>query len=94
MPTLISNIDPQIHSINGKLKRIINEIDDAEVIEKECITEQDVIDFAGNADAILTARAPITGNVVDTLYKSVQEPEDMLSILGYIGDKRHKQDKR
>ena len=69
MPYLIANVDPQIHSIDAKLRKVISQMEDAKVVEEECITEQDVIDFAGNADAILTARAPITKKVINKLPK-------------------------
>ena len=69
MPSIIANIDPQIHSINGKLRKVLNQMDDAKIIEKECVTEEDVIDFATNADAILTARGPVTQKVINKLTK-------------------------
>jgi D-3-phosphoglycerate dehydrogenase len=68
MKFTIANVDPQLHPADEHMRETFAEID-AEVIEKECSEEQDVIDFARDADAVLTARAPLTRNVVEKLSK-------------------------
>ena len=42
MKYTVCNVDPQLHSIDGKVRKAIDQLDNAKVIEKECITEQDL----------------------------------------------------
>jgi D-3-phosphoglycerate dehydrogenase / 2-oxoglutarate reductase len=62
----VYNVDPGIHPADDVIHAIMAKAD-AQIFERDCITERDVIEFAANADALIAARAPITSEVVKNL---------------------------
>lgn len=66
MSWILANMDPQLNPIVPET-RVLLEKTGAEIIEKECVTESDVVNFAQGADAVVTSRAPITRQVIEQL---------------------------
>ena len=66
MKYIVANIDPQIHPCSESMRRILAEVG-AELIEKECETQNEIVAFASKAHAIMTARAPVTSTVIGSL---------------------------
>lgn len=68
MKQFIAHLNPSIHPLREKIHRMFADIN-AEILAKECVTEQDIIDFAADAVAIFVAPAPITKHVIKHLRK-------------------------
>jgi D-3-phosphoglycerate dehydrogenase / 2-oxoglutarate reductase len=66
MKYTVANLDPQLHEFDDALRQVLRD-GGARLIEQECITEEQIIDFAANADAIIAARAPINRRVIAEL---------------------------
>ncbi|MEW5817738.1 MAG: C-terminal binding protein, partial [Spirochaetota bacterium] len=62
----VVNLDPHLHPSIGRMQLILHNAH-ALLTEKKCTTEEEVIDFAVEADAVIAAQAPVTSKVIDKL---------------------------
>ena len=58
MKFLAVNLDPHVHPLGSRHRAILAEVG-AELMESHCIAEDEIIAFAKDADAILTACADV-----------------------------------